>query len=500
MNNSSRRAGLLGRFVKAQDGSVLPFFALTVILLLGLGALVYDIGRLLAAATDFQSFADHAALTAAGELDGNAGAQARATSAVTLLIQDEEYFSQQGIAAGGQLLDINDVSLRFLNDLPADDSAPIGNGFNATSDADARYVEVTINPQTISFQLIGALQALTGNPTLANLTIAPQAVAGYTQFACDITPLMICLPNGMTSTQAEAYLPARMIHLKAQSFWGPGAFGLLDANFDPDGPCGTPNQGANFYRCAVAAEQSITRCFARRGVDIRPGQANGPTQSGFNARFDIYTTNLNSKKNDPAFRPAPNVVKGIIKAGGGGGSCISNNFDPSPDTVPLPNDDCFALGTCDHGNRYGEDTDWGVTEPVADGRDAYVAMNHNGVDPAPAATTRYDFYVTEINNAGAPANPILPQMPPKAETGRNQCSSNMSSDSNRRVLTVAAIDCSTLPPGNASGVPVVDFYRLFITRVKGDPDPADLWVEVIEKVDPFGAGGGNFRDHIQLYR
>jgi len=486
----------LSEFLKRQDGGILPFFAFVLVVLLGFAALVYDVGRLLASTTDFQSFADHVAITAAGELDGNNGARARAQNAVTLLIQDWEFFSQQGLTSGGQNLDINDVTLRFLNDLPADDTTPIGAGFNATSDADAVYVEATIIPQTISFHFIGALQALTGAPILANLTVSPQAVAGFTQFACDITPLMFCSPDGMSGPALEAYLPGRMINLKAQSFWGPGAFGLLDVNFDPNGPCGNPNTGANFYACAVAAAQSITRCFSRRGVDIRPGQAVGPTQSGFNARMDIYRTSLNSKKNNPNFYPAPNVVKGIIKSGGGG-SCISNNYDPSPDTDWLPNDDCFAAGTCEHGNRFGEDTDW-VSE-AADGRADYVTMNHDGIDPsAGAATTRFQMYVAEIANAAG--GPIVPQ--PRAETGLNACSNGQNSDPERRVFIAAAIDCSTLPPGNASNVAVLDFYRLFMTRIAGDPDPPDLWVEAIDRVDPFGGGSGasSIRDHIQLYR
>ena len=51
-----------------------------------------------------------------------------------------------------------------------------------------------------------------------------------------------------------------------------------------------------------------------------------------------------------------------------------------------------------------------------------------------------------------------------------------------------------LPPGNASNVPVLDFYRIFMTNVAGQPDPTDVWVEVIEHVDPFsgGAPGSGF--------
>ena len=79
------------------------------------------------------------------------------------------------------------------------------------------------------------------------------------------------------------------------------------------------------------------------------------------------------------------------------------------------------------------------------------------------------------------------------ESGRHSCSSGQSSDPDRRVLVAAAVDCSALPPGNASNVPVWDFYRIFMTNVAGAPDPADVWVEVIDHVDPFGGGPARSR-------
>ena len=122
-------------------------------------------------------------------------------------------------------------------------------------------------------------------------------------------------------------------------------------------------------------------------------------------------------------------------------------------------------------------------------------------DRTGGATTRYQMYQNEIANAAG--GDILDTSAGLEESGRPMCSSNMSSNPDRRVLVAAAVDCSTLPPGNASNVPVIDFYRIFLTNIAGAPDPTDVFVEVIEHVDPFsgGAPGSGFaHDFVQLYR
>ena len=109
-------------------------------------------------------------------------------------------------------------------------------------------------------------------------------------------------------------------------------------------------------------------------------------------------------------------------------------------------------------------------------------------------------YMNEIGNSGT--GDILDTSAGLEESGRNSCASSASSDPERRVLVAAAVDCSTLPPGNASNVPVMDFYRIFMTNLAGQPDPNDVWVEVIEHVDQFGGGtpNGLIHDFVQLYR
>ena len=479
------------RCVDDTRGGVLAFSVVLLLFVLGTGGLILDFGRVWNSQSELQAFADHAALVAAGELDGTSDAITRAEAALAQLITD-----RQAYASEDAILDDTDLQVTFLNGLPADDTDDDIGPFVTTDPALAQYVRVGVNPHTVSTIFANVLLTVSGNDQV-DLNVGAAAVAGYTQFVCDITPLMFCPPSGMNREELRGWLPGRQIRLKAQGFWGPGAFGLLDVNFDPDGPCGTPNEGANFFRCAIGVERSITRCFARRGVGVRPGQAVGPANSGLNTRFDIYATSLQSSRNDPDFAPAPNVIKGF--KGSGGSGCINNNPTPS-NVAGLPRSQCLLDENCG-----GPDPRFDSSSTVDPGqRTDYVQQNYADVgmaDKTNGATTRYQMYVNEIANSVG--GDILDTSAGLEESGRPTCSSNMSSDPDRRVLVAAAVDCGTLAPGNAENVPVIDFYRIFMTNLAGDPDPADVWVEVIEHVDPFGGGppgSGFVHDFVQLYR
>jgi len=482
---------LLRHLVDDTRGGILALSVVLLVFVLGTGGLILDFGRVWNSQSELQAFADHAALVAAGELDGTPDAITRSNAALAQLISDRQSYASQDVT-----LDENDLQATFLSGLPAADTDDDFSPFVTADPALAQFVHVAVNPHTVSTIFANALLAVSGNAQI-DVDVGAGAVAGYTQYVCDITPLMFCAPDGMDRDTLRSWVPGRQIRLKAQSSWGPGAFGLLDINFDESGPCGSPNQGANFFRCAVAVERSITRCFSRRGVDIRPGQAVGPSESGLNVRFDMYGTSLQSEKNNPDFAPAPNVIKGFKPAGGG--SCVGNNPTPS-NVAPLPQASCLLAENCS-----GPSIRFSDSQTVDPGqRDAYVQQNYTDAgtaDKTGGADTRYQMYRNEIDASGG--GEILDTSAGLEESGRPMCSSDMSADPDRRVLVAAAVDCSTLPPGNAENVPVLDFYRIFMTNVAGQPDPADVWVEVIEHVDPFGGGepGSGFaHDIVQLYR
>ena len=484
----------LATLPKDDAGGIIVFWAVCLTAVLGIVALSYDIGQKAATQSELQSFADQVALAAAGELDGKSDAITRATNAAENLIIDTQTFASGTHALAGNTT----YTMTFYRTLPGSDTASIDPGVT-TDPARAVYARARAVPRTVPYTFTGAFDALRGGTT-ANRQIGATAVAGFTQYACDITPLMFCIPSPSFKAKDNV---GKMILLRSGgsgAAWGPGDFGFLDlatAGLDSAGPCAGLN-GANQTRCLIGATGALTQCFSQRGVDTEPGQKVGIENSAYNVRFDLYAGSMNSKKNNPEYAPAPNVIKGMKPGKGGGGAC--NPVPAIGETASLPRDNCFYSFTCANGGRFG-DGDW---SDATTGRPNYVAKNYGATDPHPSATTRYAYYKAEIaaHGGGASTARILPIGEP--ETGRPQCSSHQSPDPDRRVVIAAGIDCTANEiNGRETDVPVQEFVRLFLTEPVGNAagDSFDIYVEVVGTAETGSAGtGGIFHDVVQLYR
>ena len=472
----------LRRFLAAREGTVLVFAALTLAVFLGFVALSFDIGRVASTQSELQSFADNVALAAAGELDGGADAITRATSAATNLISDSQTFGTEG-----QDLDVSDFTLTFHSALPAEDQDPMASV--TTDPATAAYARVVVDQHTVGTPFAAALGALTGNTLSSSSTVAAEAVAGFTTYACDITPMFFCLPPGW---DPDANI-GQTILLRSggnSAGWFAGNFGFLglDEAAAEGGDCDGLN-AAQLYRCLLGAEGSVTRCFAQNGVQTEPGQRKGLTSGPFNTRFDMYKAPLSASALYP---PAPNVIKGLVDKNTGD-ACIGNGgAGPSPNTTGLPPDDCFTgpTPTC---SRFG-DADW------SDGRANYVATNYGGADPHPSAKTRYDYYKAEAGVSGD----ILSG---RAETGRPSCSSHTSAEGvERRTWIAGGVNCDPASggtePGGSTSVVVQEWVKVFLlspVAEDGSTPPAfDIWVEVVGSAST--ETGSVIHDVVQLYR
>ena len=77
------------------DGAVAPIVALSLTALVAVGGIAFDYAHLAAMDTELQDAADHAALAAATQLDGESDSETRATEAANNLITNETRFAKE---------------------------------------------------------------------------------------------------------------------------------------------------------------------------------------------------------------------------------------------------------------------------------------------------------------------------------------------------------------------------------------------------------------------
>ena len=510
---------VMSNWNKNEEGATLVFVGVCLAVLLGLAALTFDLGRVAATQSDMQAYADNVALAAAGELDGQPDSITRALEAARKVIDDRQTF-----ATGVQDLtfdaDIGLPNIRFLSGLPntdreyfdADDDLT---GFVTTDPLDATLVEVRTVNRSVFLPFFRAF-AVISDATPTDGLVRARAVAGFTQYACDIATLMFCLPDGFDINEEEG-ISLQLRTGGQNAAWGPGDFGFLDPSqnaVDPNGDCAGLT-GVQQDACLIASSGNRTRCFAQRGVDLEPGQKVGIENAVFNTRFDMYNGTMSNNRNSDVFAPSIHSVTGLQSASGngngGGNVCLGNNVEPTvaPDPMAFPQDDCHGDGSC---GRFG-DGEWDVEQ--------YMLRNHGYATLTDAQAgdfsgmtlseaSRFDVYNREIENALAPGGggKILPSSNP------NQTCTSATPDPNpnRRVFIAAGIDCDEQNiQGSATGVAVEEYYEVFLIRPVGDGSGSngntntfDMWVEFLGSAGGDGSGnaddGGIFREVVELYR
>jgi hypothetical protein len=498
---------LLHRFRRDERGSAMVFVAVMLPVLVGFALLAIDMSRANNLHNDLQKGADAFALAGAAELDGSTGAQFRATAAITNLITNTAKFSSTG---ADHTLTIDDVTIRFLKGLPADNKAlnadgvdEDGNDWIAAGDADARFVEVTLKPDVgvAGFASIFPVSFLGGGPD--TFTIGGQAVAGFKQSVCDVTPMFICNPfeaDGLDFADAFAQgkTYSRLFRaLKVDSSPGAGNYGLLD--FDD-----------SISVQEAFAKGSGGQCYQKIAVTTKTGVTLGQVNTGLNVRFDIYSGS--AKKHDAEFdwRPSINVRKGA----GNGSNC--NKFKPDDGKKAMG----FPPGSA---GTYPDQP--GVSGDTWD-RSGYWTLNHGTALPTiasvsnPVSSTappsRYDVYRYEIdhdlvgdhagnNNNGETGDPACYQGP----------SADITEDPDRRVIVAAIVNC-TADAGKITGKSTLrpdTYVSIFLTNPvqktdpKADDDDANasekpINFEVVDVAGPKGNGTMDkfLHDEAQLYR
>ena len=522
----------LNRLASDESGAIAPTFALSLFALIAAGGIAFDYARLAAMDSELQNAADQAALAAASQLDGKTGACTRASSAALALVTNQTRFANDGNASG------RNVTVTGVTDCSFANGEKIRFYQNATktaatTDANARFVEVTVDARTAKYALTPVVGAFNSG------AIAATAMAGLGSSVCKVPPIMICSPDPSVPFNADGRVGQGVVATGhspgsgsnkensnqggspgtgSNNTWAPGDFGFLQVN-DPD----ANNRNAALLR-ALAYTNPPTDCVKIDDNRVSTGNPQG-LYDAINTRFGIYDFNnsgggnvLSSCEGNGSggnCPPAPNVRMDHEKSGnsckinrsnGNGGNGFrlpqsgrefkpvnpGGTYDPTTslhsntnaiEAMGLPRDNCHYTsfntgsttpGFCPGGNGRFGNGQWA--------RQDYFTKYHNGTRPSDWQTiTRYKTYLWEL-------------LPGNMPTGGAPTCGLPSGDVNRRVLTVAVVsNCASL---NGASQPVVIDEWVDVFLVEPASDDALRWnafkdaiyMEIIGKSTIAGSG------------
>ncbi|MBT3629325.1 MAG: hypothetical protein HN527_14600 [Rhodospirillaceae bacterium] len=444
-------------------GSITVYTALFLTAGVSAGTLAVDVGRMSVLRSEMQNTADAAAMAGAVQLDGRDNARARALDVATNAAQ-----GWSAIPSGGGDLDV--ASVIYYSAL---EPAPVV----ATSDADAVFIEVELEPKQVEILFQPLLNAVTNTTSSTVSSMNAVATARIDPFICHAPPLMMCdlseIDASLDFTQVAN--AGRQVRLKeAQNSGGPlapGNFGLLAL---PDG-----SAGANDIEGALAAVEPES-CYSL-DVTTATGSKTEKVRAGMNARFDV----------------------------------ASGWPFPAPDVINYPRDDTLIADAA----ALAGDGVWDIS--------GYWQDKH-GVAPPPALAdaSRYQAYLYELGLEFArngrrtiyPFDGTLPEgftvVSPDAEdipvaldpansddpdfdgVATGEIASNGPA---RRLVQVPLLQCVAQGIGGHASYPTDGKYvELFITESVGAPPEAAIYAEVVRPLTP--ANNPDFHANVRLVR
>jgi Flp pilus assembly protein TadG len=517
-------------------GSVAPVVGLSLIALIAVGGIAFDYARVAAMDTELQNAADQSALAAAGQLDGETGACARAAAAAAALLSNQTLFANDAITS--RAVDVqndsacvntgDDDPIRFYQSYDQVTDTP---GAPATTDADAKVVIVRVDPREAFYALTPVVGALSSGQ------IAAEAVASLGSGVCKVPPVMMCNPDepdGNTDVNFDFDPPRGAgLRLVIDAADAPGNFGFLridDAN------------GAREVARQLGYDNPPQGCIRVTGVETQPGDMQA-VRAAFNTRFDISENGSTTCPPGGTCSPSTNARKDLVRTAAttAPGDCAlttntakadwhealipyrapnttplsatnpMNATNAYPETMGYPRDLCHAVsvtGVCSSvtGNAIVGDAHWD--------RDAYFWVNYgwnhstwmanlldedgNRLVASEAdvpSLSRYDVYKWEV------ANPTYINTPKDVSGGYKSYSNPVCrppgieptpTSTDRRRIPVAVVNCEAQNiRGHRTNVAVRKWLDVFLVEPSiARPDRTtngDIYVEVIG-VTTSGAG------------
>ncbi len=403
-------SGQLQKFRQGDDGALLVFFAMCCAAIFLIAALSFDLGKRSSTQTELQSFADHVALAAAGELNGMPGAMARATRAADQLIRDEVTFAEgDGILAGA-----DDFTLLFYERLPTNEAiwtSPLDAGI-ADNDQIARFVRIEAAPVQVQWSF-ARLLSIFSTAALPSENVVAEAAAGHTAMACDVTPIFFCMPSPTGADTDGIWDPANHIGdalrltttAGAASNWTAGSMGFInvESQVDRASYC-FGDSGVTLFNCLATMARNRSQCLENGSLELIDGNMSvsgaGATvpHRYFNARMEKYMPRHRFLRRLEEAPVPPIVTKGFET----GSTCGGNGGEPTDDAMGLPADDCIETGACSAvGNGI-----W------ADGRLMYVDRNYSvdldslgDFEPERISVDGQDYHIDDPFRPGDTTNP-----------------------------------------------------------------------------------------------
>lgn len=471
-------------FSTDEGGAIAPLYALALFGIVGMAGVGFDYARVMALDTELQNAADQSALAAASQLDGGATAMDRAENAARTKFNSATS-NYTNITRLSNVPDDDDkdpnsnprlitgISFRFFDGYVNDQ---VGNEVtDPAKQGEAKVVEVTISNRKVRYALTPIVGAIAGRAGATAMAAVESAI-------CKVPPLMICVPQTSGKEFPEDYIGVGVLMEPGAQVgaWTPGTFGYLDFG-----------AGANTVKDLLGSNDGNDLCSASSGVDAQPGNiASAPDY--LNTRFDIYKNSLscdtasgdrcpaqNVRKdfvrkevwefNNPSSPPArPSCDKNLTAQNGGGIKVTVGDFEyqSGMGSEGFPRDGCHYLESCE---KYG-DADWG--------RESWLSTV--GLTPPSDATTRYAIYKWERDNGSPVSKAVNSDANAYSTSGNkvtwtNYCSytdpvrTPATSAKDRRLITVAAVDCNGKSGGkNFTINEWVDIFLVEPSELRGD--------------------------------
>lgn len=261
-----------------QGGIVLVLAAVSLLVLLAMGAMALDVGHLILNKGKLQNMVDAAALSAAKTLDLG-GDQALATTAAMSML--DTHLAQPGY--GRFSLAGANIQVQFSDSLP----------FTPGGSANATFVRVAVSQVDLPEFFAQVLQL--------DMQVQASAVAGPSTSlvnTCNLVPMMVCAREP-TEPDTFGYEPGELVALKysqSNNELGPGKFQLLNLG---------DSHGADDIRYQLAG--GYDSCFESNEeyLDTESGNDVGPVVQGLNTRLGSYKGPL---KGQEAFYPPDQVI------------------------------------------------------------------------------------------------------------------------------------------------------------------------------------------------